>query len=84
MKLVKKMGNQIELRIEDNGIGIKQENRDRIFDKFQQLNPKDGKPAGTGLGLYISKSIIEHHQGSIGLAADSENGAIFCITLALN
>ncbi len=80
---LKKMGNQVELRIEDNGFGIKQENRDRIFDKFQQLNPKDGKPAGTGLGLYISKSIIEHHQGSIGLAADSENGAIFCITLTL-
>jgi signal transduction histidine kinase len=80
---LKKLKNQLELRIEDNGIGIQADDQARIFDKFQQLTPKDGKPSGTGLGLSISKSIIEHHQGSIGLAADSENGAVFCITLPL-
>jgi len=80
---LKSLGSQLELRIEDNGIGIKADDQARIFDKFQQLTPRDGKPTGTGLGLSISKSIIEHHQGSIGLAADSENGAIFCITLPL-
>jgi signal transduction histidine kinase len=80
---LKKLKNQLELRIEDNGIGIQADDQARIFDKFQQLTPKDGKPSGTGLGLSISKSIIEHHQGSIGLAGDSENGAVFCITLPL-
>jgi len=54
----------LELTVDDCGPGIPREERERVFDKFVQLDP--GRP-GTGLGLFISRAIIEGLGGEIGI-----------------
>lgn len=61
------------VKIKDNGKGIPEEEKDKIFDKFYRL--ADSGTGGTGLGLSISKGIIEAHGGF--LEVNSENGAEF-------
>ena len=72
------------LHVYDNGLGISPENQKLIFDKFTQLSSqKHGKPQGSGLGLFITKSIIERHGGSIKLESRLGQGTTFIITLPL-
>ncbi|MBF0288041.1 MAG: histidine kinase [SAR324 cluster bacterium] len=80
---VRKMQDHVEVRVKDNGLGISPEEEELVFEKFRQVQKatQDGNPTGTGLGLPICKRIIEHHQGQIGIAPGSENGAIFYFTL---
>lgn len=67
----------VHLKINDNGPGIKKENREKVFQTF--FTTKEvGK--GTGLGLSISRRIIQSHQGTLELE-DSKEGALFVITL---
>jgi signal transduction histidine kinase len=66
---------QIEITISDNGPGIPDEIKDRIFEPFVTNNPK-----GTGLGLAITKRIITAHQGSIRLTT-FPGGTVFHIYL---
>jgi signal transduction histidine kinase len=68
--------------VKDNGIGISAKDQAVIFDKFTQLTDKaHGKPAGSGLGLHISRIIVEHHGGEIGVESSPGNGAAFYIRL---
>lgn len=72
-----KSGNFIRIDVKDNGTGITDENREKIFNAF--FTTKDiGK--GTGLGLSISQQIIQSHQGKLDLV-NSDKGAHFRITL---
>ena len=68
----------VELMIEDDGVGIPEEDRIRIFDRGVRLD--SGKP-GTGLGLAISKSVIEKHGGKIWVESKPGKGARFCFAL---
>lgn len=68
----------IQITIQDNGIGIKDEVVDKIFDPFLTTKPV-GK--GTGLGLYISYQIIENHNGKISVASRYGEGTEFQILL---
>ena len=72
----------IEFSIRDTGIGINIENMDRIFKKFGKIEQygkgKDIITEGSGLGLYISKKIIEMHGGKIWAESEGENcGSVF-------
>lgn len=72
----------VEVRIHNNGKGIKEEDFEAIFDKFyQSRNQNVKKPIGSGLGLAICKQIIEHHKGKIWADNSEENGATFIFTL---
>jgi Na+/proline symporter/signal transduction histidine kinase len=72
----------IEVRIHNNGKGIKEEDFEAIFDKFyQSRNQNVKKPIGSGLGLAICKQIIEHHKGKIWADNTEINGATFIFTL---
>jgi signal transduction histidine kinase len=72
------------IQIKDNGIGIPIEKQAVIFDRFTQLdNPQMGKPKGTGLGLFITKTIVEHHKGKIWVESTLGEGATFMVELPL-
>jgi len=65
-----------EMKISDNGPGIKEEERKKIFTPFYTTKTK-----GVGLGLAICRDIIEKHNGSIEIGGEQENGAEFIITI---
>jgi signal transduction histidine kinase len=63
------------VEISDNGPGIPDEFRQRIFQKFSQADSSDTrKKGGTGLGLSISKAIIERMDGTIGFSTEEPGG----------
>ncbi len=74
--------NYIRIRIEDNGIGFKEEYQKQIFDIFQRLHTRQ-QFQGTGIGLSICKKIIDRHQGTITAEGTPDQGATFIITLPL-
>lgn len=70
----------LEIAITDNGRGVPPENRQIIFEKFQQASTNlTDKPRGTGLGLTISRQIIEHFGGRIWVESAPGSGARFCV-----
>ncbi|NJN35541.1 MAG: histidine kinase [Saprospiraceae bacterium] len=70
--------------IKDNGVGIPTHQQELIFQRFTQIDdPQMGKPKGSGLGLYISKEIIEYHNGRIYVESEAEKGANFIIELPI-
>lgn len=70
---------RISINLNDNGKGIPEEMRDKIFEPFYTT-----KSSGTGLGLAVAKKIIELHNGCIELVTTGEEGTIFNIKLELN
>jgi PAS domain S-box-containing protein len=72
------------MRVKDTGLGIPEEDRERIFDRFYRVkNEKTRYIAGTGLGLAIVKSIVEAHNGSIHVESKPGQGSIFSVYLPL-
>jgi signal transduction histidine kinase len=75
----------VKVSISDTGIGIPQESLDKIFEKFVQLNRRSTKSIqGTGLGLTISKDIIEQHGGRIRVESKEGKGSTFSFTLKVS
>ncbi len=75
---------QIRLQVKDTGIGIKEEDLPRIFDDFIQLNIGTTKvQQGTGLGLALTKKIIEQQKGSITAESEVGHGSTFTVVLPL-
>jgi signal transduction histidine kinase len=73
-------GAQWRFTITDNGIGIDEEFRERIFVMFQRLHTLD-EYEGTGIGLAICKRIVQHHGGEIGIEPAPGGGSAFWFTL---
>jgi len=67
---------QLIVSISDTGVGLPAENTERIFDAFHTT-----KPQGTGMGLAITRSIVEAHGGRVWATANQEAGATFHFTL---
>ena len=63
---------QVQVSIEDSGIGIDPEKLDKIFDSFYIT-----KPGGMGMGLSISRSILQAHGGRLWAAANDGTGTVF-------
>lgn len=72
----------LNIRIEDSGQGIKEEDFERIFSGFSQVNVKKNKyTEGTGLGLSITKSLVELMDGSIEVESEYGKGSVFTVLL---
>ena len=70
------------VEVQDEGPGIKQEDRDRLFQDFARLSAKPtGGEKSIGLGLSITRRVIEAHGGSIGVDSEPGNGSVFWFTL---
>lgn len=70
----------VTLVVDDNGIGIAEEYRERVFRMFQRLHVREAYP-GTGIGLAIAQQIVELHDGRIWVEDSPLGGARFCCTL---
>ncbi|MBX3072912.1 PAS domain S-box protein [Candidatus Obscuribacterales bacterium] len=72
----------VEVRVEDQGRGIKKEFQETIFERFKQVEKLDStEKKGTGLGLAICKMIVEEHGGSIGVVSEDGTGSTFWFRL---
>jgi len=75
-------GEKVLVAVEDRGIGITKENLPRIFDRFYHLERSgDDLFGGIGLGLAITRQVIEQHQGSLDVVSTPGKGSTFTLTL---
>ena len=73
-------GEYIRIWVEDNGIGIKPEYHEKVFELFQRLHAPD-KYSGTGVGLAIVKKAVERMGGTVGFESEPGRGSRFWIEL---
>ncbi len=77
-----RVGDLVQLKVQDDGPGVPREMQSRIFDKFVRLDQGEAT-SGSGLGLAISKEIIRAHRGVIWLESEPGQGSTFTFTLPL-
>lgn len=74
----------LSIRVEDTGIGIKKSDFDKLFVEFQQLDTGAGRRyGGTGLGLALTRKIVEYQHGTISVASEPGAGSAFTVCLPL-
>ncbi len=74
----------IRVSVKDYGIGIKEENKERIFKRFYREEGKDENTfPGFGIGLYIAADIIKKHRGTIGVDSEKGEGSTFYFTIPI-
>ena len=77
-------GHQALIEVADTGIGIAEEDLDRVFSRFWRADSaRDRSSGGLGIGLAVTKEIVERHGGSIGAKANEDGGTVFWIRLPL-
>ena len=76
------LGEYMEIKVQDTGVGIPSEELPKIFDKFYRVkSPKTRQVIGTGLGLAIVKGVVEAHHGTIDVESIEDKGTTFRILL---
>lgn len=75
-------GDHARLTVRDHGIGIDAADRERIFDRFERVRIS-GDPGGLGLGLYITRQIVNEHGGNIEVDDTPGGGSTFTVALPL-
>ncbi len=80
--VVKEVGSDFSIEVMDTGIGIREENRKRVFERFfREDKARSRSVGGNGLGLSIAKTIVTHHHGKIVCLKNEPNGTKFIVTL---
>ena len=76
---------RLQIRFEDNGIGVKRADRKKIFKKFYRVDRSDSRTTkGSGLGLYLVQNIARMHRGKVTVSPrDGGSGSIFTLTLPM-
>jgi signal transduction histidine kinase len=71
----------LRVEVSDTGPGVLDQHKERLFDRFTQVEQQHGSRRGTGLGLAFCKLAIEAHGGKIWIEDNPGGGAIFAFTL---
>ena len=71
----------VRIAVRDAGPGIPRDQQSRIFEKFGRVDIEGGSKPGTGLGLFIARSIAEAHGGSLEVSSGADPGSTFTLTL---
>ena len=75
-------GEHIRIAVTDTGIGIAEADRPRLFQAFEQLvTPSGDRPAGTGLGLALTKRLVDMHGGNIEVESQLGSGTTFTLRI---
>jgi len=73
------------LQVEDQGIGISEEERHRVFERFYRVDKARSRASGgTGLGLSIARTLVENYGGSISVTSKPGQGSVFYVSLPKN
>lgn len=76
--------NTIFIRIADQGIGISDENKEKIFERFYRVDKSRSRSmGGLGLGLSLAKAIVKHHHGDIWVEDNKPQGSVFIVKLPI-
>ncbi len=76
---------RLEIRVADTGIGISDEEKEKIFERFYQVKQNDDhKFAGSGIGLHMVKEFVLLHKGTVEVHNNTGSGSIFVITIPVN
>ncbi len=76
------LGDQVQIVVADNGIGIPPKELDRVFEPFHRIGPATGlRVAGAGLGLAIVRHLVAAHGGTVEVRSELERGSTFTVTL---
>jgi signal transduction histidine kinase len=82
---VRKSHENLLVSVADNGIGIKESEQTKLFDKFSRIhNDMTADANGSGIGLYLVKQIVNLHNGNITIQSKLGNGSKFIVLLPLN
>jgi len=80
-----KVGRQVEVKVEDTGIGISEKHLDRLFDRFYRTdNARSRDKGGTGLGLAVVRSILNAHGSEIEVESEAGEGSLFRFRLPID
>jgi signal transduction histidine kinase len=74
------MEEAVDISVRDYGLGVQKEHREYIFDRFYQADPQSYR-GGFGLGLYISRQIVDLHNGELRASFPQDGGTSFTIHL---
>jgi two-component system, OmpR family, sensor kinase len=74
---------EVKIEVIDQGIGVAEENHQKIFDRFYRAKELSPVISGLGMGLFISSEIIKRHNGNIGVYSNPDQGSTFYIVLPL-
>lgn len=80
---VRKLQQSVEVVVADTGCGIPKEVWTHIFDRFYQADNNSGMMVGTGIGLALTKGIVETHKGRMEMNSEVDKGSVFKIYLPL-
>jgi len=79
---IKELDDSIEVTVQDQGIGIPQDQIDKVFDRFHRVEDSDVRQAGgTGIGLYLVKHLVESHGGMVWVESVLAEGSKFIFTI---
>ena len=80
-----KIGENVRFSVKDEGIGINQQDLEKLFDRYYRVENSNTKHiSGFGIGLYLSAEIIHQHQGKIWAESENGKGSIFYFELPIN
>ncbi|HEY7132564.1 MAG TPA: ATP-binding protein [Candidatus Limnocylindrales bacterium] len=78
---VRAAGDEVNLSVQDHGVGIPKADQDRIFERFYKVDRVRVRGGGTGLGLAIARHVVEQHGGRIRVESEEGRGSTFTVTL---